>query len=70
MLRRVFGTIDDIDGGRGVQVQADGSFENMTHPGIGTAEFTENSAPDGDGRLHSVGRFGAVRLDLTQGGPL
>jgi Carboxypeptidase regulatory-like domain len=67
IFRREFGTIEDIGGGGGVRVQADGSFEDMKHPGIYTAELTEFSAPDGDGRVHLVGRFGEVRLDLTQG---
>jgi hypothetical protein len=65
-FRREFGTIDDFGGG-GVRVQADGSFEDKKHPGIYTAELTESSAPDGDGRVHLVRRFGEVRLDLTQG---
>jgi hypothetical protein len=52
--------IGDLPGSRA-------SFENMTHPGICTAEFIENSAPDGDGRVHFVERFGKVMLDLTQG---
>jgi|HubBroStandDraft_6_1064221.scaffolds.fasta_scaffold35508_3 hypothetical protein len=67
MFRRDFGAIDDIGGGGGVPVQADGSFEDMNHPGIYTTELTEFSAPDGDGRVHLVRRFGEVRLDLTQG---
>jgi len=67
MFRREFGTIDDIGGGSGVPVQADGSFEGKKHPGIYTAELTEFSAPDGDGRVRLVRRFGEVRLDLTQG---
>jgi hypothetical protein len=66
-FRREFGTIDDVGGGRGIPVQPDGSFEDKNHPGIYTAELTESSAPDGDGRVHIVGRFGEVRLDLTQG---
>lgn len=67
MFRRDFGTIDDIGGGSGSPVQADGSFEQMNPQGIYTAELSEFSAPDGDGRVHLVRRFGNVRLDMTHG---
>jgi hypothetical protein len=67
MFRREFGTIDDIGGSGGVPVQADGSFEDKKHPGIYTAEITEFSAPNEDGRVDLVRRLGEVKLDLTQG---
>jgi hypothetical protein len=67
MFTREFGAIDGIGGGSGIPVQADGSFEDKMHPGIYTAELSEFSAPDRDGRAHLVGRFGKVKLDLTQG---
>jgi hypothetical protein len=67
MFRREFGTIDDIGGGGGVPVQADGSFEDEKHPGIYTAEIMEFSAPNEDGRVKLVRRLGEVKLDLTQG---
>jgi hypothetical protein len=67
MFRREFGTIDDIGGSGGVPVQADGSFEDKKHPGIYTADITEFSAPNEDGRVHLVRRLGEVKLDLTQG---
>jgi Carboxypeptidase regulatory-like domain len=67
MFTREFGAIDGIGGGSGAPVQAEGSFEKEMHPGIYTAELTEFSAPDGEGRTHLIGRFGKVRLDLTQG---
>jgi hypothetical protein len=67
MFMREFGAIDGIGGGGGAPVQADGTFEDRMHPGIYTAELTEFSAPDGDGRAHLVRRFGKAKLDLTQG---
>jgi hypothetical protein len=67
MFRRELGTMDDIGGKSGVPVQADGSFEIRTHPGIYTAELAEFSAPDGNGQVHLVRRFTEARLDLTHG---
>ena len=67
MLRRDFGTVDDIAGGGGAPLQADGSFEDTKHPGTYTVELTEFSSPGVDGQVRLVRRFGETRLDLTHG---